>query len=1621
MLALLSKIGSFLWRRADDEQHDENDNKENTEISIQNGVVTRFCDDYGMVNDLVCFTNAVVVAHIPLFVGQKVNVIAQKDKTSGGWSAIRVEPVCDKWEEDGNRISASGLPDLDNPKSLVGSITSCNEDGGCINQTVYFSMENVCEGFQPYRGDWVQADYYVNPAKWTSFACFVKPLRYKRFDKVTVSSVHGRNGVIDDAIFFTLDSLRLRENYLPRRNDVVNVVGVESSQSCYSWRALCMAPAFRNGLSSTTTFEKDETIENLLTRNKGGLQVSRLTDFGTIVQGESKNILIWIENKGDEAHSLISCKLARWDKENQFRIELHIEGNRAEPNDVTAARSTSVSVHNPISETSAHAGQYSPFNLLLHVPVKTRMLQLPLHSPGTTSDAPGDKMNRMNVLNREAEQVFHIADGAKNSSLKGSNVTLNGDVAEGKNVEATEHVLVIAPGEKTSIIVWCIAKNPGRCRELLLLCFSDFVIGRYIAVNVVAKEECHVGPAEPYRPKSFSFKQETTGRKVLIPAPSSTRLIRRQLPNFLPQYPIPKALRDSVEKQSDILVIQPCLAESLNMENYKKRFSTLLWLEDVQVENELNDFSMSAVILKKNGDLLVLEVPGISECRPSLYIGDRVILKSSEYSEKVVEYTSYVVEIHEEEVSLRVDLAFQKTYNGEPMDVEFLFNRTTSRRCQFAVEQALHLGERVLFPESIDIQKPQILALWDGEETFHEELNKKQKNKKTKEGQSKAVEDEDDKSAAVSISDVISVGTQVGTAKADGLGMKKECGFPFFNPILNEHQRMAVKRILSAECRPIPYILFGPPGTGKTITIIETILQIHFTLADSRILACTPSNSAADLLCVRLHETSLLRPGSMVRVNATTRMEESMDEIVKSYSKDGEDIWQASRFRIIICTCSSAGMFYQIGVSNFSSVYCLNKRSDYFAVNSPTCAQRQTEIDKSAKGYKELKDSEHKGADTVANSPTEGRGHAYNTRASTSKEIRMTNVIAGNNPPEQTITVSRRPATDFNCTPKAGISYNKSVSNTKNVELYVKGNIAEVCTINNHINYAETFTVEKEHDNNMLLDNRRTEISMPLATSNTGETASRTAGNRVLRKVSERSCFIFPDTTSTPAADYSDVNKCYDAMNCLLSMNKCMPKDYSIEMHNANYLGEKDTRTSPRERQDNSNSASADPLHSCAYKKHNTIVPTACNPKPEHETRSEMPTNQTSDTITDAPNKTRASSAAEPKGTLHYNTSSEKRETTTRYQNREAQGSNASERSSSQNQNNWHSVPPKASGNTQEPSGRPQTYRSNSSDEGLDVTPALHENSYDGTGTADNSWWSSTDSSAIRSESEGHHHQPPESYLANENPSVSRRCNELSAHNQQGADAPLLDGTGYITEMHPRLPPALASTPASTNSSSNTEESEIVPTVLKRKSTFNPSLHNNLNVFSKICENEFRAILNHKPKRTRSNLSYEEKKALQSLRTNKELTVMKADKGAGIVIMDTTKYNYKMEQILKDPEKYKIVSKTEVLSNFKKIDKVLARLAQQNDIGEEELDFMSVDSPDVGKLFGIPKIHKDPDDPPLRHIVSSKKTKTEFISQLLDHEFNPYAQTAEFYLKDSWEFLNRIHIFQNSLPPPRKK
>lgn len=42
----------------------------------------------------------------------------------------------------------------------------------------------------------------------------------------------------------------------------------------------------------------------------------------------------------------------------------------------------------------------------------------------------------------------------------------------------------------------------------------------------------------------------------------------------------------------------------------------------------------------------------------------------------------------------------------------------------------------------------------------------------------------------------------------------------------NVEQYTAVCNIVAGVSKPAPYLVFGPPGTGKTVTLVEAIKQV---------------------------------------------------------------------------------------------------------------------------------------------------------------------------------------------------------------------------------------------------------------------------------------------------------------------------------------------------------------------------------------------------------------------------------------------------------------------------------------------------------------------------------------------------------------------------------------------------------------------------------------------------------------------------------------------------------------------------------------------------------------------------------------------------------------------------
>ncbi|KAI5291779.1 hypothetical protein KEM54_000015 [Ascosphaera aggregata] len=122
----------------------------------------------------------------------------------------------------------------------------------------------------------------------------------------------------------------------------------------------------------------------------------------------------------------------------------------------------------------------------------------------------------------------------------------------------------------------------------------------------------------------------------------------------------------------------------------------------------------------------------------------------------------------------------------------------------------------------------------------------------------------------------------------------------FKDPTLNDSQKEAIRFALASKDIAL---IHGPPGTGKTYTIIELILQL--LLRDQKVLVCGPSNISVDNIVERLaaKKVPVIRLGHPARLldsvvshslEAFTQTSEA-GEIVKDVRKEIDDKFKSIR------------------------------------------------------------------------------------------------------------------------------------------------------------------------------------------------------------------------------------------------------------------------------------------------------------------------------------------------------------------------------------------------------------------------------------------------------------------------------------------------------------------------------------------------------------------------------------------------------------------------------------------------------------------------------------------------------------------------------------------------------
>jgi helicase MOV-10 len=150
--------------------------------------------------------------------------------------------------------------------------------------------------------------------------------------------------------------------------------------------------------------------------------------------------------------------------------------------------------------------------------------------------------------------------------------------------------------------------------------------------------------------------------------------------------------------------------------------------------------------------------------------------------------------------------------------------------------------------------------------------------------------------------------------------------------VLNEEQCELVGKA-AAKQGARGLMLWGPPGTGKTTTLVAAIAETLAAFSRVRILVCTPSNEAADLIVERLakYDGLFAEKSEMIRVNGLMRSEKEVPDIVKRFSFPADDggfrfptETEVAGARVVVCTLmTSSKLFFSVGVSatHFSHLF----------------------------------------------------------------------------------------------------------------------------------------------------------------------------------------------------------------------------------------------------------------------------------------------------------------------------------------------------------------------------------------------------------------------------------------------------------------------------------------------------------------------------------------------------------------------------------------------------------------------------------------------------------------------------------------------------------------------------
>ncbi|XP_072037290.1 uncharacterized protein [Amphiura filiformis] len=122
----------------------------------------------------------------------------------------------------------------------------------------------------------------------------------------------------------------------------------------------------------------------------------------------------------------------------------------------------------------------------------------------------------------------------------------------------------------------------------------------------------------------------------------------------------------------------------------------------------------------------------------------------------------------------------------------------------------------------------------------------------------------------------------------------------------------------------------------------------------------------------------------------------------------------------------------------------------------------------------------------------------------------------------------------------------------------------------------------------------------------------------------------------------------------------------------------------------------------------------------------------------------------------------------------------------------------------------------------------------------------------------------------------------------------------------------------------------------------------------------------------KSNVSNQERKAINVLKKEDSIVILPADKGKATVVLDKQEYNEKVDSMLSDTKTYEELTSDPTQKYKRKLVAILSRFSDEGKISMSKYKQLYPTAENVPRLYCTPKIHKP--NAPLRPIVDYTST-----------------------------------------------